>query len=42
MPTQAHLIFIPCVLLVGFVFGYIFGVGRARAEQEKREKKARE
>jgi hypothetical protein len=37
-----HVIFIPGVLLVGIVVGYILGVRAARADFEKRQKRARE
>ncbi len=42
MPTQAHVIFIPSVLLVGFVLGYLFGVSRATAAREREERRMKE
>ncbi len=41
-PGPEHLIFIPGILLVGIVIGYIMGARAARAEMEKRRKRARE
>jgi hypothetical protein len=40
--TPEHAIFIPGVLLIGFVLGYIFGGRTARAEMARRQKRARE
>jgi hypothetical protein len=41
-PTPEHLIFIPGILLIGIVLGYVMGTRAARAELEKRRKRARE
>ncbi|MFO0674632.1 MAG: hypothetical protein U0235_34305 [Polyangiaceae bacterium] len=41
MPTSDHLLFIPGVLLVGIVLGYMLGVRAARADIEKRKNRAR-
>ena len=40
--TPEHVIFIPGVLLVGMVLGYIMGARAARAEMARRQKRARE
>jgi hypothetical protein len=42
MPSTAHFVFIPGVLLVGLVIGYIMGARAARADMERRRKRARE
>ena len=42
MPSTAHFVFIPGVLLVGLVIGYIMGQRAARADIERRRKRARE
>lgn len=34
-PTPEHFIFIPGVLLVGIVLGYVLGMRSARAELER-------
>jgi hypothetical protein len=41
-PGPEHFIFIPGVLLVGLVAGYIMGTRAARAEIERRRRRARE
>jgi hypothetical protein len=41
-PGPEHLIFIPGILLVGIVIGYIMGGRAARAELEKRRRRAKE
>jgi hypothetical protein len=41
-PTPEHIIFIPGILLIGIVLGYVMGARAARAELEKRRKRARE
>src|ERR1700677_3930228 len=41
-PGPEHFIFIPGVLLIGIVWGYILGARAARAELEKRRALARE
>ena len=38
MPTVAHLIYIPGVLLVGIAIGFVIGARAARAEMERRRK----
>ena len=42
MPGPEHFIFIPGILLIGIVFGYVMGARAARAELAKRRKRARE
>ena len=41
LPTPEHFIFIPGVLLVGIVLGYIFGSRAARAEVERQRVRAK-
>ena len=41
MPVE-HVIFIPGVLLIGIVVGYILGARAARAQQDQRRKRTRE
>jgi hypothetical protein len=41
MPIE-HVIFIPGVLLIGIVLGYILGTRAARSELERRRRRARE
>jgi len=41
-PGPEHFIFIPGILLVGMVIGYIMGSKAARAEFDKRKRRARE
>jgi hypothetical protein len=41
-PGPEHFIFIPGVLLIGLVLGYILGARAARAEIDRRRKRARE
>jgi hypothetical protein len=41
-PGPEHFIFIPGVLLIGFVLGYILGTRAVRAEFERRRRRARE
>jgi hypothetical protein len=41
-PGPEHFIFIPGVLLIGLVLGYILGVRAAKAEIDRRRKRARE
>ncbi len=38
MPTIAHVIYIPGVLLVGIAIGFVLGARAARAEIERRRK----
>ncbi len=40
-PGPAHFIFIPGVLLVGMVLGYVMGARAAREEAEKRAARRR-
>ncbi len=40
--TPEHVIFIPGVLLIGIVLGYVFGARAARAQLIRRQKRARE
>ena len=41
MPVE-HVIFIPGVLLIGIVLGYIMGARAARTELDRRRRRARE
>jgi hypothetical protein len=41
-PGPEHFIFIPGVLLIGIVFGYVMGARSVRAELERRRRRARE
>jgi hypothetical protein len=41
-PSVEHVIFIPGVLMIGLVLGYVMGSRAARAETEKRRRRARE
>jgi proteasome assembly chaperone (PAC2) family protein len=41
-PGPEHFIFIPGVLLVGMVLGYIMGARAARAELDRRRRRAKE
>ena len=41
-PGPEHFIFIPGVMLIGIVLGYIFGARAARAELARKRKRARE
>jgi hypothetical protein len=41
-PGAEHFIFIPGVLLIGIVLGYVLGTRSARAELDRRRKRARE
>jgi hypothetical protein len=40
--SSAHVIFIPGVLLIGVVVGFILGLRTARTEIERRRKRMRE
>ena len=42
MPTVEHVIFIPAILLIGIVLGYVMGGRTVRAEMERKRKRARE
>jgi hypothetical protein len=41
-PGPEHFIFIPGVLMIGLVLGYILGARAARAEIDRRRRRARE
>lgn len=41
-PGPEHFIFIPGILLIGIVIGYIMGARAARAEFERRRRRARQ
>jgi hypothetical protein len=41
-PGPEHFIFIPGILLIGIVIGYVMGVRAARAELERRRRRARQ
>lgn len=41
MPTIAHLIYIPGVLLVGIAIGFVLGARAARQEFERKRKAQR-
>jgi hypothetical protein len=41
-PGPEHFIFIPGILLIGIVIGYILGARAARTEIERRRRRARE
>ena len=41
-PGPEHFIFIPGVLMIGIVLGYVLGSRAARAELERKRKRARE
>ena len=42
VPTIEHVIFIPGVLMIGIVLGYVMGSRAARAELAKKRKRMRE
>ena len=42
MPTPAHFIFIPGVLLIGIVIGWMLGARAARNQISERARKAKE
>ena len=41
-PGPEHFIFIPGILLVGMVLGYVMGSRAARADTDKKRRRARE
>jgi hypothetical protein len=41
-PGPEHFIFIPGVLMIGIVLGYVLGSRAARTELERKRKRARE
>ncbi|MCC6216052.1 MAG: hypothetical protein IT376_14395 [Polyangiaceae bacterium] len=42
LPTPAHVIYIPAMLLLGLVVGYTLGARAVRAEQERARQRLRE
>jgi hypothetical protein len=42
LPTPEHVLFIPGVLLIGMVLGYLLGGKTARERIEKAKRRARE
>lgn len=42
MPTVAHILYIPGILLLGIAVGFVLGARGARAELERRKKQRRE
>lgn len=42
MPTTEHVLYIPAVLLLGLVLGWVFGARATRQAIEDRQKRARE
>lgn len=38
MPTIAHVLYIPGILLIGIALGFVLGARAARAELERQEK----
>lgn len=42
MPSAAHVVFIPGVLLIGMVLGYILGARAVRAEVARRKVRQRD
>jgi hypothetical protein len=42
MPSPAHVIFIPGVLMVGMVVGYILGARAVRAELARKKARSKE
>jgi hypothetical protein len=41
-PGPEHFIFIPGILLIGIVIGYVLGTRAARTQIERRRRRARE
>ncbi|HEY2511848.1 MAG TPA: hypothetical protein VGI39_13360 [Polyangiaceae bacterium] len=41
-PGPEHFIFIPGILMIGIVLGYILGARAARSEIDRKRKRARE
>jgi hypothetical protein len=41
-PGPEHFIFIPGVLLIGIVLGYVLGARSTRAQMERKRQRARE
>lgn len=42
LPTSEHIIFIPAVMLVGIVIGWVLGGKAARQQMAEKAKRARE
>ena len=42
MPSVAHILYIPGMLLLGIAVGFVLGARSARAELERRKKQRRE
>lgn len=42
MMTPQHVIYIPCVLLLGLITGYVLGARAVRNELERRRQKMKE
>jgi hypothetical protein len=42
MPPAEHLLYIPGVLLIGIVVGYLLGSRAVRAEYERQKKRAKQ
>ena len=38
MPTAAHVLYIPGVLLIGFALGCVYGAKAARAELDRKQR----
>jgi proteasome assembly chaperone (PAC2) family protein len=38
VPSAAHVLYIPGILLIGFALGFVYGAKAARAELERKEK----
>jgi hypothetical protein len=38
MPSAAHVLYIPGILLIGFALGFVYGARAARAEIDRRER----
>lgn len=38
MPSAAHVLYIPGVLLIGFALGFVYGAKAARAELERKQR----
>ncbi len=42
VPTIEHVIFIPGVMMIGMVIGFVLGARSARADVERRRRRLRE
>jgi proteasome assembly chaperone (PAC2) family protein len=38
MPSAAHVLYIPGILLIGYALGFVYGAKAARAELERKAK----